>query len=198
LAVAKQLEGVRSVGAPVMEGVRSVGAPTPIAARHASFWIANADRIESLLARAQVLGRQLQGKRFEHILCHSDIHAANILVCGDGRIWLVDWDGPIIAPRERDLLFVVGSKIAGEVTPREEALFFQGYGPVEIDPVALAYFRYERIIEDIGEFGRTIFLQGGISEETRAATVRLVLGCFEPGGDIDRAEEITLPSFTAT
>jgi hypothetical protein len=36
----------------------------------------------------------------------------NILFGEDDR-----WDGPLIAPRERDLLFVVGSRIGRHVTP---------------------------------------------------------------------------------
>ncbi len=58
------------------------------AVRLAAFWHANADWIRQLLARAEELGRSLQFQTFERVLCHADIHAANILVGEDGRIWL--------------------------------------------------------------------------------------------------------------
>jgi spectinomycin phosphotransferase len=150
------------------------------------------DRGEPILAmveRAEGLGARLATRRFQRVLCHADIHAANLLVADDGRIFLVDWDGPMVAPRERDLLFVIGSRIARDVEPHEEPWFFEGYGEVPVDPEAIVYYRYERILEDIGEISRSVF-EGGSSEESRASEVDLAESFFGPGGIVETVERV--------
>lgn len=160
-------------------------------ASFAAFWREQSTRIEDMLTHTESHGWRLQSRVFDLVLCHADIHAANILAGDDGRIHIIDWDGPRIAPRERDLLFVIGSRIARKVEPWEEEWFFEGCGPVQIDPSALVYYRYERIIEDLGEIGRSVFLGPHMSEPAQAAAISLATGFFAPGGDIDRAESVT-------
>jgi spectinomycin phosphotransferase len=166
---------------------------SPPAAEFARFWRECAGQIRAMLERAEALGARLRAKRLEHVLCHGDIHAANILVDTGEQIHLVDWDAPLIAPRERDLLFVVGSRIARDVEAHEEARFFAGYGPVAIDPDALVYYRYERAIEDFGEIGESVFRHPERSEQARADEAALMMGYFAPGGFVEAIEIVALP-----
>jgi spectinomycin phosphotransferase len=171
---------------------------SPAAARLASVLEARAERIRAMLDRAEELRAALATRPFGRVLCHADIHAANILVADDRRIRLIDWDGPMIAPRERDLLFVIGSRIARDVAPHEEVWFFEGYGTVEVDADALVYYRYERILEDIGEFARSVFGDPELPEASRESQVRLVESFFEPGDILDTAEIVSLVPWPPT
>jgi spectinomycin phosphotransferase len=148
--------------------------------------------VDAMLRRAEEIAGRLTTAAFERVLCHGDIHAANIVATDDDGIGLVDWDGPRLAPRERDLLFVIGSRVAREVTPAEEGWFFEGYGVVDVDPEALIYFRYERILEDIGEVGRSVFERGSVSEASRIGEVELAEGQFGPGSMLESAEAVDL------
>lgn len=145
----------------------------------AAIWTERRDLILHAGARAKQLGTRLQRANLKFVLCHSDIHAANIMVSGE-RLYLVDWDSPKLALPERDLLFVVGSPIARRVLPKEETQFFAGYGDTPVNIEALAYFRYERAIEDIGEFAYSILFNTGRDDKD----ILLDLKLFAAQGDV--------------
>ncbi|HEY7020033.1 MAG TPA: aminoglycoside phosphotransferase family protein [Ktedonobacterales bacterium] len=158
----------------------------PIAERLASGWREKQEEIATLVERAAGLAQELRERSLPFVLCHTDLHAGNVLLGADGELAIVDWDDPILAPKERDLMFFGAGVGAIWDTPREEALFYQGYGPVKIDLTALAYYRNERIVADFASYGQQVFgMQGGV--EDREDGVRRVMGQFEPGRVIEIA-----------
>ena len=154
----------------------------------AAFWRAKQAQISGLVARAEELGRLLQSRSLPFVLCHADIHIANLLLDQTNQMFVVDWDDVIFAPKERDLMFVVGTPIGKlGVTENAEARFLQGYGQAEFDAVAYAYYRYEWVVQDIGELGEQVFITQDHGEETKQKAVRGFLSMFVPGSVVDAA-----------
>jgi spectinomycin phosphotransferase len=129
--------------------VESKGFDEPVAAKLADFMKFHRNEIIRLVERAEQLASELQSNPPELVLCHSDIHGGNILISNTDELYIVDWDDPILAPKERDLMFIGGGIDSIWKSKREEDVFYEGYGKTEINLVALAYHRYERIIEDL-------------------------------------------------
>jgi len=129
-----------------------------IVARLAEFIKSKQNEINHLVERAEGLASELQAKSLELVLCHSDIHGRNILITENDKLYVVDWDNPILAPKERDLMFIGGGIDEIWKTEREEAVFYEGYGKTDINLSALAYYRYERIIQDVADYGEQVLL----------------------------------------
>ena len=154
----------------------------PIAVKLAAFLKSKRHEILDLVGRAERLVQALQARSPEFIVCHSDLHAGNFLIDPGGAFYIVDWDNPILASKERDLMFAGGGQFGDTRTHQEEErLFYQGYGQTQIDPVALAYYRYERIIQDIALFCEQVLLthEGG---EDREQAFRYLASNFRPNG----------------
>lgn len=125
----------------------------PIARRLSAFLHERREVVLDLVGRTERLAQGLRMAPPGHVLCHTDLHAGNLLLAGDGRLFIVDWDTPLLAPRERDLMYPGGGQgFLGRTGDEEEVLFYSGYGQVEVNMRALAYYRLERIIEDLAIF----------------------------------------------
>jgi spectinomycin phosphotransferase len=157
----------------------------PVAAKLAAFMRAQRSEIDRLVRRTGELALSLQARCLPLVLCHADLHPGNLLIAGPSEFYIVDWDNPILAPRERDLMFF-GAGIGAANGGREEALFYQGYGQVQVDRMALAYYRFERIVQDIAAFGEQLLLsdEGG---EDREQSYGYFTSSFLPGHEIEAA-----------
>lgn len=141
--------------------------------------------IRQLVQRAEKLSQKLRSQSPKFVLCHSDIHAGNILLGDNGAFYIVDWDDPVLAPKERDLMFIGGG--VGNVwnKPLEEELFYRGYGVTEVNKELLAYYRCERIVEDIAEYCEELLM--GTQGDNRIQSYQQFVDMFEPNGVIDIA-----------
>lgn len=159
----------------------------PVAAEMAAFLKTKSTQIGDLVNRTEVYARILQNQHSRFILCHGDIHAWNLLVTDSDSFYMVDWDTLIFAPKERDLMFI-GAGLGGNgFSPEEEeALFYQGYGQTRVDPIALAYYRFERIIEDTAIFCEQVLFTEVGGEDRQQALVYLKSN-FLPGHSLDLA-----------
>jgi len=157
----------------------------PFQTQLVTFWKDHDQEMRTIVERTGQLSGRLQDQSRELVLCHADIHTANLLVTALGELFVVDWDQPILAPIERDLMFVTGFG-AGE---REENLFFQGYGQTAIDWLVMAYYRYERVMEDLIEFAAQVFLRE-TSDETKQDSVEWFMVQFDPGGSVEAAHKL--------
>ncbi|HVX30113.1 MAG TPA: phosphotransferase [Nitrolancea sp.] len=117
--------------------------PDDIAADLLAFLSDKRDLVARLVRRCDELGARLRQRDWDFVLCHADIHVANVILDTGGHVVIVDWDQPTFAPRERDLMFSSSPALAGFTAgSAAETAFFEGYGSVVIDPVADAYYRY--------------------------------------------------------
>ena len=170
-----------------LERIETDSFDDPLAVQLAEFLRLKRGKILDLVGRAERLAQFLQAQPSQPTLCHSDIHAGNLLIDADGALYIVDWDNPNLAPKERDLIGIGGGLMGNWRPPeQEELLFFQGYGEVQIDPRALAYYRYERIIQDIAVFCEQLFLTADGGED-RAQALRFLKSNFLPNHTIEIA-----------
>ncbi|WP_148340558.1 aminoglycoside phosphotransferase family protein [Aquicella siphonis] len=151
-----------------------------------SFFKKNINIIHRLVDSAEELSKKIQPDPDEYVLCHSDIHAGNVIIASDDSIYIIDWDEPMMAPKERDLMFIGGG--VGNVwnMSQETGYFYKGYGKTNIDKTILSYYRHERIVEDIALYGQELLSQGQ-NDRSRIEMFTHFKAMFDPNGVVEIA-----------
>jgi spectinomycin phosphotransferase len=120
--------------------------------------------LQGVQQRVQALGDAVRSRPRELVLCHGDLRGDNLLSDRAGRVWLVDWDGALMAPRERDLVLFTG---------REFAAFIAGYQRavergIDIDADLLAFFLLRRNLDDLVDWLGSVLAADRPVEQRRA------------------------------
>jgi len=108
------------------------------ATKIAAFLKVRRDEILDLVGRAERLAQALQAQSPEFVVCHSDVHAGNILIDANDTLYIVDWTIQSWHPKARFDVHRRWSGFTGHNTAQEEeSLFYRGYGQRQIDAIAL-------------------------------------------------------------
>ncbi|HJA92068.1 MAG TPA: aminoglycoside phosphotransferase family protein [Candidatus Eisenbergiella merdipullorum] len=97
---------------------------------------------ELLLGRVEALRREAEWMKKENlpfVLCHTDIHGGNLIRDPQGKLWLIDWENVMLAPKEADLF----------------SFCEEGYADCfckNANERALHYYLLRRDLEDVQEF----------------------------------------------
>jgi spectinomycin phosphotransferase len=116
-----------------------------------------------------------------YVSAHADLHAANLLRDPRGHVFVLDWDEVMLAPKERDFIFIR--------EPQAHA-FWEGYGLRaidEIDWIALTYFRWERVIQDLIEEAQQALFRDDVGEDAKATAAQRFAATFAAGNNVDAA-----------
>jgi spectinomycin phosphotransferase len=165
----------------------------PLDHEFAALWSSHLSQILTLVNRVDSIGPRLRDTTPTMVLCHADLHSRNVLVEKDGNWWLVDWDEPVLAPKERDLMFVVGGIARRLIQPHQTEAFFRGYGETTIDPLALAYYRYAWAVQDIASYAERIVLLPGMSQNSKRESLDRFQTLFDPGNIVEIALASAVP-----
>lgn len=159
----------------------------PIAVDSAAFLRSKWDLVLKLINGAEQLAPVIAARDLELVLCRWDMHPGNLLVDIQGDIYIIDWDSAILAPKECDLMYIGGGyAFVGRTDDEEERLFYRGYGPSQVDSLALAYFRLQRSIIAIVSACEQIH-SGQHADQTQARIFEILKYYFLPNGPVQVA-----------
>jgi spectinomycin phosphotransferase len=135
-------DGLRCCLAELEAGVG--GADGLVAEARALVWPQRAALL-GMQQRVQALGDAVRSQPRELVLCHGDLRGDNLLGDRTGRVWLVDWDGATLAPRERDLVLFTGRGFAAFLASYQRA----ADRGIDLDADLLAFFLLRRNLDDL-------------------------------------------------
>jgi len=159
----------RSVRALEAQHIRAEGGSQVEQALRAC-WITHQPTIHMAVASLEHLAGVLQNRSAAHVICHADLHPGNIIRSQANQVFVIDWDDVMLAPKERDFIFIGEARADGSAR-QDTVAFFQGYGQTEIDWIALTYYLWERLVQDVISFAEEVLFRDDLGEATRADSV---------------------------
>ncbi|MEY7972258.1 phosphotransferase enzyme family protein [Saccharomonospora xinjiangensis] len=158
--------------------------------RLAALWRQRRDDLRGVRERTVRAGRSLSARAGDVriVPCHGDAHVGNLVLTGADTVALLDFDDCVLAPPERDLMFVLGGGVfpGRLVTPEQQNAFLRGYGAHATDDRLLSYYRGLRVLEDVAD-PAAVVLDTTAAQAQRSDNLGYVAATLAPGGLLDQA-----------
>jgi len=116
--------------------------------------------IRNLLVRLHKLVEQAARLRPDLVLCHTDANLANLILEDGGELFLVDWEGAMLAPAEHDLFIFTGDRFS-------EFLYHyrQARPGAKLSAALFAFYFYRRNLEDLTDWIVRILYENTLDEQ---------------------------------
>jgi spectinomycin phosphotransferase len=143
---------------------------------------------DDVLADLQRL-KQLQGiVRSLHnpkVICHTDLHGANLMTDDQNVLYIIDWETALIAPLEHDMIFFAGEKNFWDVFWPN---YVREFPQADLNMDMLAFYYYRRGLEDV--LGLLLrILQGEGGEKQDLEDIGWLRECLEGLAEIEKTIE---------
>jgi len=99
------------------------------------------------LEQLHIFARRAHDLNLPFVLCHTDIHRMNLLLNTSGELYILDWEGAMLAPREHDLFMFTGAHF-----PTFLAEYRRWAGAVPLHADLFAFYFYRRNLEDLTDW----------------------------------------------
>lgn len=103
-------------------------------------------QLKSATATAFQMSRRLSDIKPALVFCHTDIHNYNIMQAE--RLFLIDWEGMMLAPPEHDIMFIYGNPYFDDFMK----VYRNYHHDYKIDETVLDFYFLRRKLEDIWAF----------------------------------------------
>lgn len=160
------------------------------AERLAELWHPHCAQLREVHQHTRSLAERLrsQGDLPRHVPCHGDPHLGNLVLTDDGHLALLDFDDAVLAPPERDLMFVLDGGVLADLAAsgEQQRWFMESYGTHAVDADLLVYYRGLRLLEDTSELA-AIILAPSSTEDDRDEALGHLTNVFSPTGMLVQA-----------
>src|SRR6266702_507575 len=126
-------------------------------------WISGKTAQDHKLTDRQLekLQRKVEARRLEFVNCHGEPSPGNVLSSDNDEVHLLDWDDPIFAPKEKDLLFFKGN----------EEPVMKGYSAFSKDTIidrdALEFYGHMWNLGEIADYGGKLLFENHSDEQNQ-------------------------------